>query len=78
MAISGPFTFPVDLSIYPDYNDVIAEPVCLETIAERTLVAGHYASAGAYLKDMRLLYDNCRRCVRTCVRVCAGDSVRVA
>ena len=59
MSISAPFIEPVDIAQYPDYHDFVETSICLNQIAER-VVDGQYLSVGAFLEDMRLLYNNCK------------------
>ncbi|KAB7498071.1 Bromodomain and WD repeat-containing protein 3, partial [Armadillidium nasatum] len=54
---SIPFRFPVDLSRFEDYSQVIDVPMDLSTIREE-LAAGAYASPLDFAKDVRLVFQN--------------------
>lgn len=49
--------FPVDLSRFEDYSQVIDVPMDLSTIREE-LAAGAYASPLDFAKDVRLVFQN--------------------
>ncbi|CAN0156455.1 unnamed protein product, partial [Ectocarpus fasciculatus] len=58
----APFTAPVDPARdrCPDYLMVIEQPMDLGTVAE-TLDAMKYHDAGAFVSDVRLIFDNARK-----------------
>ncbi|CAN0083369.1 unnamed protein product, partial [Laminaria digitata] len=58
----APFAAPVDPARdrCPDYLVVIEQPMDLGTVAE-TLDAMKYHDAGAFVADVRLIFDNARR-----------------
>jgi histone acetyltransferase len=55
-----PFMDPVDLDAVPDYGAVVTEPMDLKLIGAR-IRAKHYASREQFLRDVHLMFDNCRR-----------------
>ena len=54
------FAEPVDRGEFPDYDDVILDPMDLGTIY-RKAVMGMYATLGEFTADMKLIRDNCYR-----------------
>ena len=44
---------------YPDYYEVIATPIDMNTISDR-IKQGYYAGEEDFLADMRLMFKNCR------------------
>jgi hypothetical protein len=58
----GPFELPVDTGEYPDYADVIGEPMALQTVRERVCASpadGGYSSPDEMHRDVRLVFSNC-------------------
>ncbi|OAA54173.1 histone acetyltransferase GCN5 [Niveomyces insectorum RCEF 264] len=55
-----PFLVPVNRDEVPDYYRVIASPMDLSTMEER-LERDHYATPGALVADLRLIFRNCRQ-----------------
>ena len=54
-----PFLHPVDLTVYKDYLEAVAEPMDFGTIAQR-MQQGMYLHPDAFLADVRLVFDNAR------------------
>ena len=44
---------------YPDYYDIIAEPIDMNIIDVR-IKGGHYSAEEELLSDCKLMFDNCR------------------
>ncbi|KAJ9137716.1 Bromodomain-containing protein [Pleurostoma richardsiae] len=57
---SWPFLVPVDKDVVADYYDVIKEPMDLSTM-EAKLEADQYSTPEEFIKDAKLIFDNCRR-----------------
>ncbi|KAB5549842.1 Bromodomain-containing protein [Coniochaeta sp. 2T2.1] len=57
---SWPFLIPVSRDDVADYYDVIKEPMDLSTM-ESKLEADQYATPEDFIKDARLIFDNCRK-----------------
>jgi hypothetical protein len=57
---SSIFLFPVDPIVYPDYHDVIKNPIDLETMTEK-LENNQYQSENDFKQDMELIFKNCFR-----------------
>lgn len=57
---SWPFLVPVSRDDVADYYDVIKEPMDLSTM-ESKLEADQYATPEDFIKDARLIFDNCRK-----------------
>jgi histone acetyltransferase len=57
---SWPFQVPVNKDEVADYYDVIKEPMDLSTM-ESKLEADQYATSEDFVRDAKLIYDNCRR-----------------
>ncbi|KAJ2905710.1 Bromodomain-containing protein [Zalerion maritima] len=55
-----PFLVPVNKDEVADYYDVIKEPMDLSTM-EQKLEADQYPTPEDFVKDARLVFDNCRR-----------------
>jgi histone acetyltransferase len=55
-----PFQKPVNAEEVPDYYNVITEPMDLETM-EKRLEEDAYATPEDFVKDARLIFNNCRR-----------------
>ncbi|KAK1255098.1 hypothetical protein MKX08_009093 [Trichoderma sp. CBMAI-0020] len=55
-----PFLVPVNRDDVADYYDVIKEPMDLSTM-ESKLEADQYATPEDFIKDARLIFDNCRK-----------------
>lgn len=55
-----PFLTPVSKDDVADYYDVIKEPMDLSTM-ESKLEADQYATPEDFIKDARLIFDNCRK-----------------
>ncbi|KAL9618464.1 MAG: hypothetical protein Q9160_006842 [Pyrenula sp. 1 TL-2023] len=55
-----PFAQPVNRDEVPDYYEVIKEPMDLSTMEER-LSNDLYPTPQEFLKDARLIFDNCRK-----------------
>lgn len=55
-----PFQKPVNADEVPDYYNVITEPMDLETM-EKRLDEDAYATPDDFVKDARLIFNNCRR-----------------
>jgi hypothetical protein len=55
-----PFLVPVDWKLYGlfDYPEVIKHPMDLSTV-ESKLLSNTYKDVNAFMKDMRLIWDNC-------------------
>ncbi|KAG8752419.1 hypothetical protein FRC14_007048 [Serendipita sp. 396] len=53
-----PFLRPVDLDLYPQYRDVVAQPMDLGTVQDK-LSHGVYGSAEEFHKDIKLIFSNC-------------------
>ena len=56
--ISSPFIDPVEG--VPDYNKVISKVMCFSMIKEN-LESHQYSSVDQFLKDIKLIYDNCKK-----------------
>lgn len=54
---SWPFNTPVDIRVYTDYLEKVKEPIDFGAI-KRKLESGQYPNPEAFLKDMRLVFDN--------------------
>ncbi|RDL42394.1 Uncharacterized protein BP5553_02373 [Venustampulla echinocandica] len=59
-ASSWPFLNPVSRDDVADYYDVIKEPMDLSTM-EVKLEADNYATPEDFIKDAKLIFDNCRK-----------------
>ncbi|KAJ9137697.1 Histone acetyltransferase GCN5-like protein [Pleurostoma richardsiae] len=57
---SWPFLAPVSKDDFPNYYRIIREPMDLGTM-ETKLEADQYASPEDFMKDARLMFDNCRK-----------------
>jgi len=57
---SWPFLHPVDSKDVADYYDVIKQPMDFRTMEER-LEADVYAHPEEFIRDARLVCDNCRK-----------------
>jgi histone acetyltransferase len=55
---SWPFREPVDVSLAPDYYEVIKTPMDIATMKAKN-AAGDYRSLGELRNDFRLMFDNC-------------------
>eukprot|EP01147_Barroeca_monosierra_P006127 gene6127-7389_t len=55
---SGPFLFPVNLDMHPDYKDVIKTPMDLATLHSRAS-SQMYSSYEEFIRDCTLIFDNC-------------------
>lgn len=55
-----PFQKPVNAEEVPDYYNVITEPMDLETM-EKRLEEDAYSTPDDFVKDARLIFNNCRR-----------------
>lgn len=55
-----PFSQPVNREEVPDYYEVIKEPMDLSTMEER-LQADMYPKPEDFVRDAKLIFDNCRR-----------------
>ncbi|KAA8894164.1 Bromodomain-containing protein [Sphaerosporella brunnea] len=55
-----PFQKPVNAEEVPDYYNVITEPMDLETM-EKRLEEDAYATPEDFVKDAKLVFNNCRR-----------------
>ncbi|KAF8534819.1 Bromodomain-containing protein [Trichophaea hybrida] len=55
-----PFQKPVNAEEVPDYYNVITEPMDLETM-EKRLEEDAYATPDDFVKDAKLVFNNCRR-----------------
>jgi histone acetyltransferase len=55
---SWPFREPVDVSLAPDYYEVIKTPMDIATMKVKN-AAGDYRSLGELRNDFRLMFDNC-------------------
>lgn len=55
--LAGPFLRPVDVSLVPDYHDIVHEPIDLSTIAAK-LDSGQYTSAYEFSVDVRKVWSN--------------------
>lgn len=55
-----PFQKPVNAEEVPDYYNVITEPMDLETM-EKRLEEDAYSSPEDFVKDAKLVFNNCRR-----------------
>ena len=51
------FSFRKD---YPDYYEVITNPIDMKTINER-IKSGHYKNVDQFISDARLMFNNCRQ-----------------
>ncbi|XP_073258237.1 PH-interacting protein-like [Porites lutea] len=54
-----PFRHPVDLNEWPDYTDVVAEPMDFSTVYQR-LENNLYEDPEAFVRDVRLIFSNSR------------------
>ena len=59
-SLSFAFRQPVSKDDVADYYDVIKEPMDLSTM-EQKLEAEQYQTPEDFVKDARLIYDNCRK-----------------
>lgn len=59
-ASAWPFLVPVNRDEVADYYDVIKEPMDLSTM-ENKLEADQYNTPEDFIKDAKLVYDNCRK-----------------
>lgn len=57
--VAGWFIEPVDGDVVPDYYTIITSPMDLGTIKDR-LLRGGYASPEEVLRDVELVWSNCR------------------
>ena len=75
---ASPFLKAVDPTHFPDYYNIIAQPIDLKLI-ERSFVGDKYNDPMVLVADMRLLRDNCHQynqgVVNTDVRVMADTTV---
>lgn len=55
--MAEPFLYPVDGSLYPEYYQVVAEPMDLETARGKL---NEYGSLYEALTDLRRIWSNCR------------------
>ncbi|RHY79193.1 hypothetical protein DYB30_010389 [Aphanomyces astaci] len=58
VAMAAPFFNPVDVSMYVDYKVKIPHRMHLYGVQQK-LSTGAYASAAAFVQDMRLIFANC-------------------
>lgn len=56
---SGPFWFPVNKSIAPDYYDIIKRPMDLSTMQSK-IKNGKYDGLDGFIADFELIASNCR------------------
>ncbi|KAL2211515.1 histone acetyltransferase [Sarocladium strictum] len=59
-ASAWPFLMPVNRDDVADYYEVIKEPMDLDTM-ERKLESDQYATPEDFIKDAKLVFDNCRK-----------------
>jgi ATP-dependent helicase STH1/SNF2 len=57
--IIGIFLDLPDRHLYPDYYEIIHDPICMNQI-KRKINRKEYQSLGAFVRDIRLLCNNCR------------------
>jgi hypothetical protein len=57
---AGPFHDPVDLELFPDYGDVVDEPMCLTDIRTKLEKNEYKGNPHAFARDMRLVWKNCK------------------
>jgi transcription initiation factor TFIID subunit 2 len=55
---SAIFRFPVDRTMYPDYYQVITQPIDMITIGNK-ISTGAYSSLSDFHGDVQLMFDNC-------------------
>ncbi|KAJ3316030.1 hypothetical protein HDV04_000239 [Boothiomyces sp. JEL0838] len=55
---AAPFLVPVSQFNFPDYYDIVKNPICLEQIRDK-VKNFHFQSAQRFLDDVKLLYSNC-------------------
>ena len=55
-----PFNEPVDLNRFRDYLRVVNQPMDLGTVQGK-LDRGEYSHPAEFGREMRLIFDNCRR-----------------
>jgi len=53
-----PFLYPVDSTIFPDYYQVISNPMDIQTINDKM---NAYKSIEEAIVDVNLIWDNCRK-----------------
>ena len=51
------FMYPVDGDVYPEYYEVISNPIDISTIRNKI---NSYTSIEDFLKDLRQIWENCR------------------
>ncbi|BFZ25162.1 hypothetical protein BsWGS_28200 [Bradybaena similaris] len=54
---SEPFRVPVDPALYPDYEDIVKNPMDLTTVHTK-LATGHYGNPADLCRDIRLMFQN--------------------
>ncbi|CAG5116902.1 unnamed protein product [Candidula unifasciata] len=54
---SEPFRVPVDPALYPDYEDIVKNPMDLTTVHTK-LATGHYGNPVDLCRDIRLMFQN--------------------
>ncbi|CAL1534125.1 unnamed protein product [Lymnaea stagnalis] len=54
---SEPFRLPVNPALYPDYEDVVTNPMDLTTVHTK-LATGHYGNPVDMCRDIRLIFQN--------------------
>lgn len=55
--LAGPFLQPVNVSLVPDYLDIVHEPIDLSTVEDK-LASGKYTSAYEFSVDIRKIWSN--------------------
>ena len=53
-----PFNKPVDITIFPQYTSVIANPMDLRTI-DRKIDSNQYGTLDGFATDLKLVWSNC-------------------
>ncbi|KAK0064368.1 bromodomain and WD repeat-containing protein 3 [Biomphalaria pfeifferi] len=54
---SEPFRIPVNPAVYPDYEDIVTNPMDLTTVHTK-LATGHYGNPVDMSRDIRLIFQN--------------------
>lgn len=57
---ASPFLWPVDPALYPDYNQVIAQPIDI-SIIEHKIENRQYSSVDQFMDDVNLLVNNAKQ-----------------
>ena len=57
LRISRTFATRVSKSTFPDYYDIVKDPICIEDIHE-AVMNGEYKDKAAFLLDFRKIYKN--------------------